>query len=398
MAVRYGLAASFIAIIIATFTECMPTSNYWQVTPDPGPKCRQAFAQLIVLTFLDIFTDLALVVFPMTIVIASKMPKMRKLSLCALFSLSVVPVGIALYRIDGTIKKHGQQEFRSLLASIEILAATSVANAVVLGSFVRDRGVKKQRWKLPSTSATSTLDRPSIAKARRPRPTVHSWGSDYDLVGDLGLRLGPEFSKRRSTVVRPAPVVLPLTSPSSNDQSVSNWPLVGRNDSVSTDNEDAKNARLTEEMPDSPSMSRPVSLIDVGGLLPPDISSPRSMNFFDVGGLLEENLAAGNPGFRPLVPPKDGQSSRSHSPFRPLQSLFVPGQGEPAPSFHSASTQSARAPGGGIAHIISDAGRLPGPQHSPARHVRIDNDDDDDQPISPLGTETESRGRSRYER
>ncbi|RAL66975.1 hypothetical protein DID88_007755 [Monilinia fructigena] len=98
--IRWFLLVTFIAVIIADISECQPITHYWQVTPDPGAKCRQGIPQII--------------------------------------------------------DRHGIQQYRSLLASVEILFATAVANALILGSFVRDRGVKKQKWKFGSL--TDTLD------------------------------------------------------------------------------------------------------------------------------------------------------------------------------------------------------------------------------------------------
>ncbi|KAL9099264.1 MAG: hypothetical protein Q9187_009522, partial [Circinaria calcarea] len=195
---RGFLAITFIAVCIGTFTECSPFHHYWQVVPDPGPHCRQAYTQLLTLGAADIVTDLVLVCFPIPILLRSNLPIKRKVSLAALFSLSLILIGTTLYRITGTIERHGNQQFRSLLASLEILAAAACSNAIVLGSFIRDRGVKKQRFKHGSTSNSSTLDRPSIARIRPLRAAL-SYGSDIDLFQNLGMRLGPEFAADRSS-------------------------------------------------------------------------------------------------------------------------------------------------------------------------------------------------------
>jgi hypothetical protein len=110
----------------------------------------------------------------------SQMPTKRKLQLVALFGGSIIPVGITLYRIPNIIDQKGDQVYRSLWASVEILLATGVANALILGSFVRDRGVKKQKFKYGSV--TDSMDRTT---SRRGTVARH-WGSDEDLVRDLG--------------------------------------------------------------------------------------------------------------------------------------------------------------------------------------------------------------------
>ena len=213
-----------------------------------------------------------------------------KFSLSCLFSLSLILVVTTLYRVTGTIDRRGNQQFRSLLASVEILAAAFVANAIVLGSFVRDRGVKKARFKYGSASGTSSLDRPSLAKTR-PRAAM-SWGSDIDLVSDLGLRLPPEFSARKSSVARPAPAVLPLGSSTTDliTPAAPSWTFPGR-DSAETDESSFKFREAEADSPVSPNTMltpRRMSFFDVGGLLGHDAPRSKSSVPFDVGGLLHD--------------------------------------------------------------------------------------------------------------
>ncbi|MCJ1408806.1 hypothetical protein MMC19_002882 [Ptychographa xylographoides] len=277
--IRWFLLLTFLGVIVATLAECQPFTHYWQVVPDPGPHCRQGYAQLLTMGVTDTITDLVLVCFPIPIVIMSNMRLKRKISLVLLFGLSAILVAITIYRMYGTIQRQSNQQYRSLLASIEILAATAVSNAVVLGSFIRDRGVKKQRFKFGSTGGASALDRPTTA-ANRTRAAI-SWGSDEDLVGDLGIRLGPEFSSDKPKVARPAPTVLSLGSPSASmTPAQASWTFENRprRASVDTDDTDLKNRHASrEEEPPSP---RDTSVL-----------TPRRMSFFDVGGLLGDDAA-----------------------------------------------------------------------------------------------------------
>ena len=173
-----------------------------------------------------------------------------------------------------TFHRHGNQQFRSLLASVEILAAAAVSNAIVLGSFVRDRGVKKKRFKYGSTSGSSTLDRPGLARTRA-NTLAHDNGSEVDLFTGLGMRLGPEFDREKSSVVRPAPAVLPpnlATSPDAITPAPPCW--------TASDREPSESDELDLEDPKIGNESRPDS---------PHVLTPRQMSFFDVGGLLEDN-------------------------------------------------------------------------------------------------------------
>lgn len=194
------LGFTFVAIIISDLVECRPFPHYWQVVPDPGPQCRQGYAQLLTLAASNVFTDLLLVLFPVPLILRSAMPVKRKVQLVLLFSLSLAIVAVTLYRVPHTIRKSGSQQYRSLMASIEILFAAAAANTLVLGSFVRDRGVKKPKFRHGSDDLGSGLSRDEESIQYRhshPRampPALHRhWGSDEDLVRGLGIGLKPEL-------------------------------------------------------------------------------------------------------------------------------------------------------------------------------------------------------------
>src|ERR1700710_2779927 len=76
--IRWLLLVTFIAVVIADLAECQPFTHYWQVVPDPGAKCRQGYAQLLTMGTCNVITDLLLVVFPIPIIIRSKMGAKRK--------------------------------------------------------------------------------------------------------------------------------------------------------------------------------------------------------------------------------------------------------------------------------------------------------------------------------
>ena len=277
--IRWFLALTFGAVVLATLTECQPFHKYWQVIPDPGPKCRQGHAQLITMGTSDVITDLLLIIFPIPIVIKSTMATKRKFSLVLLFSLSFILVGITIYRVIGVIDRHSDQQFRSLLASLEILAAAAVSNAVVLGSFIRDRGEKKKRFRFGSTGGHSSLDTASQQRTRT--ITQRHWGSDADLAGDLGMRLGPDLEERRPSV-KPAPIALPLASQSVTPGIAlnSNWEFPNR-PPAETGDTDIKVMGQELEKPPSP--------CEV------PMPTPRRMSFFDVGGLLEDPHSSAYP-------------------------------------------------------------------------------------------------------
>ncbi|KAL9021123.1 MAG: hypothetical protein Q9185_001662 [Variospora sp. 1 TL-2023] len=273
--IRWFLAVTFVAVVIATLAECQPFTHYWQVVPDPGAKCRQGYAQLITMGTSDVITDLLLVAFPIPIVLKSHMPVKRKVSLVLLFSLSLILIAITIYRVVEVVDRHSDQQFRSLLASLEILAAAAVSNALVLGSFVRDRGVKKLRYRFDSVGGNSSLDR--AGTGIRPRTlTIQTWGSDADLAGELGMRIGPDLEKQQADAAhpRPAPIAIP---PMSHGRTLmsgvaqSNWNFSEKCSGTAAQDGEVLRVDADNSCP-SP-----------GGI---ETITPRRTSFFDVGGLL----------------------------------------------------------------------------------------------------------------
>lgn len=247
---------TFVAVVIASLTECQPFNHYWQVLPDPGGQCRQGYIQLIIMAISNIMTDLVLVIFPVPIILTSHMGPKRKLQLTLLFCLSLGPVGTTIYRVVYVFRTHGSQQMRSLVASVELLFATTAANALVLGSFVRDRGTKKVKYRADSVAGDS-LDRMSSR-----RPTIHRhWGSDEDLVRDLGLGVNPGY---RNTDEEAA---LRLRSRSSSIAGMDQWQFDQKPaiNAARKDNALLHNDQLASQS-NSTNTPRRVSFLDAGGL------------------------------------------------------------------------------------------------------------------------------------
>ncbi|KAL2136851.1 hypothetical protein VTI74DRAFT_577 [Chaetomium olivicolor] len=144
---RISLAATFLAIVIADLAECQPFPHYWQVVPDPGGRCRQGYAYLLTVTACNAFTDLLLVVFPVPIVVKSRLSVSRKTMLVLLFCLHLFTVLVAIYKVPSILREDGYQGTRTMWASAETLMATFAANALTIGTFVRDTGVKKKKYR-----------------------------------------------------------------------------------------------------------------------------------------------------------------------------------------------------------------------------------------------------------
>lgn len=193
----------------------------------------------------------------------------KKVQLVLLFSLSLAVVAVTLYRVPHVVWDQGSQQTRSLLASVELFFATSAANALVLGSFVRDRGVKKMKFRRTSVAADS------IDQSSNRRPTIHRhWGSDEDLVRDLGLGVDSELrEERRESTVRNGvpPGFSPVPTIDVTDD-IKDWKFPQRPTSNAERSDDSVMAR--EQLSASRSNSS---------------ATPRRVSFFDAGGLLEND-------------------------------------------------------------------------------------------------------------
>jgi hypothetical protein len=68
------LAVSFFATVVSDLAECQPFHKYWQVVPDPGSQCRQGYAQILTMGIFNIVTNLALIIFPIPMILKSRLP------------------------------------------------------------------------------------------------------------------------------------------------------------------------------------------------------------------------------------------------------------------------------------------------------------------------------------
>ncbi|KAI9814934.1 MAG: hypothetical protein M1826_002139 [Phylliscum demangeonii] len=277
-ALRWFLLVTFVAVVLSTIVECRPLPRSWQVVPDPGPKCRLAYGQLMTMGAANVLTDLLLVGLPIPIILRSTMTVRRKISLVLLFALSLAPAAVTLYRIPTLMDRAGSQQYRTLCASFEILVATAASNALALGSYVRDRGPKKKKFKL--SSGSDSLSRPSI---RRDGRTLH-WDSDEDLVRSLGVGFDPEpaFASTDgagASKSRPDPILVPGARTHAASHREPAWRFPSPPPELNRDL-DARNRHR------------------YGGASSPEgsIVTPRRVAFFDVGGLLSNDKHEARPG------------------------------------------------------------------------------------------------------
>lgn len=112
-------------------------------------------------------------------------------------SLPLISIALTCYQLPTVTNRLGRQQFRTLVASFDILLATFTSNAVVLGSLLQDRGYKKTKYKHGDAKAGFNARKGSASAAAGERgfgntKVLHNrWGSDEDLMrtsssGDKG--------------------------------------------------------------------------------------------------------------------------------------------------------------------------------------------------------------------
>lgn len=285
--IRMFLVATFIAVVIATLGECHPLSHAWQVVPDPGPECRQGYAQLITMGAADIITDILLIAFPIPIIIRSQVSLGRKSVLIMLFSASALLIGITGARVPKIIEMHGLQQYRTVWASIEILLSAFVSNAIILGSFARGKGIKRNKYRAHSVS--DSIERAPI---RRAVPLAQACDNEEEMFHSIGCRMPKELAEEPEDFPTPAKVVpfdLDLEKADEEDQDDdarrdSRWDRI-RSPLVSSNSPGRWNRESTRDLAAFlRSTPRASPLTPAGGQSRPDLS----LRISDVGGLLDD--------------------------------------------------------------------------------------------------------------
>jgi len=227
----------------------------------------------------DIITDILLILFPIPIILRSQMTKSRRFFVCILFSVNVLLICITSSRIPKVIEAHGRQQYRTVWASLEILISTFVSNGVIVGTFIRDKGIKKNKYR--HKYGVDSIER---AKTRRLTRT-HTCDSDENLFRSIGIKVPSELMLPHIAQPVPAQPVFEISVPEEAKTSKTNL----TNLFINT----AGQGPSTTNTPSSPAN---LYISDVGGLLdsrsltvPEDNSQDKgkSIELHDVGGLLK---------------------------------------------------------------------------------------------------------------
>ncbi|KAF4627173.1 hypothetical protein G7Y89_g10984 [Cudoniella acicularis] len=186
------LFLAFLATVISDLAACTPFSHYWQVTPDPGPQCRQGYTFLFAKGILDIVTNLALVILPLPMILRSKLLGKQKFSITIRLALPLLSVAFTIFQTHQILTLNPSQQRRTLLASLDILLSTFIANTVVLASLLQDRGIKKTKFKIPNRGSKNIYDDRKDSVQGEPSGMGTMWRDDEheDEHGDEVVMLG----------------------------------------------------------------------------------------------------------------------------------------------------------------------------------------------------------------
>ncbi|KAG9255708.1 uncharacterized protein F5Z01DRAFT_554235 [Emericellopsis atlantica] len=94
------IGASYLALILSLLLSCQPFHHFWQIHPNPGNLCQPAISKVYVLltVILNVLTDVYLILIPIPMLWSARLPTIKKLSLCVVFSGAIFVMTAGLLR------------------------------------------------------------------------------------------------------------------------------------------------------------------------------------------------------------------------------------------------------------------------------------------------------------
>lgn len=167
-----AVGVTFLATVLATFLECRPLKLYWQVDPDPG-NCVKGYIQLNVQCSSNVALDLLLLGISYPILVCKGRTWQQQVRVGALFVLGTFCIIVTSLRLALVYDNGSAQPTRSLWASVQMIAATFVANAPTIYGDLKVRKRKKSRPTLRCENASESWAKlgdaayPELARAKR---------------------------------------------------------------------------------------------------------------------------------------------------------------------------------------------------------------------------------------
>ncbi|KAH9906912.1 hypothetical protein F4778DRAFT_778344 [Xylariomycetidae sp. FL2044] len=120
---------TFLASLFWHIFSCFPTYKAWQIKPFPGDACTLRQGNYIIITILDVVTDLGIIAIPLPMLLQSTLSLRRKLSLGILFSSGVFVMTCSIVRAYYSLANIESLTVALGWASREILVAAIVVCA-----------------------------------------------------------------------------------------------------------------------------------------------------------------------------------------------------------------------------------------------------------------------------
>ncbi len=193
LAIRCTLIATFIAVVVRRSGRSVdPSRITGRVLPDPGGQCRQGYAQLLTMAVCNVVTDLLLVFFPIPIILQSQMSVEAQNPAGPALSLSLGVVAITLYRVPLIIWDPRQST--EPIPSTPQSSSSSPPRPPTFWCWdpLFATAALKAEIQAYGSVAAGSMERSSGSYTRRPTAIRH-WGSDEDLVRDVGFGVDREL-------------------------------------------------------------------------------------------------------------------------------------------------------------------------------------------------------------
>ena len=162
------LGATYIAVVVATFAECMPFHLYWQIDPSPG-QCAHAYIQLSLQAGCNIVLDLTVLAISIPLLRLQGRSTSQKVRITVMVCLGLFTLIITCVRLPLVVHDHSAQLSRTFFASIQLLTSTFVANMPTIYGRLQNGRRKKaeQLLRRESTPETWWASRSSTTKSDR---------------------------------------------------------------------------------------------------------------------------------------------------------------------------------------------------------------------------------------
>ena len=160
----WGISLSF-----ATVFSCHPVHGYW--TDTNNDRCNNESIRLLVISIINILTDLVVIIIPMGAFWRLRIPKRQKIILYLLLNLGLLATVSSIVRTIYLAKAEVQHDISWNGYVIWIMTMTECSLALICASVPSLRPLAKRFLSLTSRSGTSVTPQPKLSSRNTAEPT-----------------------------------------------------------------------------------------------------------------------------------------------------------------------------------------------------------------------------------